>query len=479
MLIGGDISGVQDFIYTLTSKNAAKTLRGRSFYLQLLGEALLRYVLRKLELPYTNVIYSGGGNFFLLAPLGAAERLPAIRQYITQTLLTHHGTALYLALGETAVSARGFKRGAFKEHWDKMHAKMGAAKQKRYTELDDELYARVFEPIAHGGNQDKTCAVCGDESDKAVLLGEEETSKEKICPLCKSFEELGMKLTQANFVALGFSMAQPTEKHDAVSALRGFGMQFKFPESHNQTIAFEDKVERAVVWALDDLKEFPVVRNVPTARMTRYTVNRIPEMPFDELQEKSEGIPRLGILRMDVDNLGDLFGKGFGAGEENLATLSRIAALSFQMGLFFEGWVKKLCAEKADLVYAVYAGGDDVFLIAPWDKVPKLAQDIVADLRAYTGNNPGVHLSAGMTFIHGKYPVYQAADDAKDALDQAKAVTGKNAFSVFNQAWKWDTFAEVSAKFERLKKLVSDPKKDGLGAPQAILQTIRQFALYE
>ena len=51
VLIGGDISGVQSFIYTLSAKGAAKTLRGRSFYLQLLNEAVLRYVPRELGLP--------------------------------------------------------------------------------------------------------------------------------------------------------------------------------------------------------------------------------------------------------------------------------------------------------------------------------------------------------------------------------------------------------------------------------------------
>src|SRR5262249_45409083 len=34
-LLGGDLSGVQEFIYTLTAAGATKQLRGRSFYLQL------------------------------------------------------------------------------------------------------------------------------------------------------------------------------------------------------------------------------------------------------------------------------------------------------------------------------------------------------------------------------------------------------------------------------------------------------------
>lgn len=473
LLIGGDISGLQDFIYTLSSKGAAKTLRGRSFYLQLLGEALVRFILRELGLPYTNVIYSGGGNFFLLAPTRAKERLSAIRQHITQTLLTHHGTALYLALDYAAVPARGFKRGTFKEYWDAMHRAIGMAKQRRYIELGDELYARVFQPRAHGGNREQTCAVCGEESERVILLGEEVESRDKICPLCDSFRELGARLTEAKFLALGFSAPQNQARHDAPSVLRALGMQIQFARSVDETIEFEDQPARAVVWALDDAERFPTVKGVPTARMTRYTVNRIPRLSFDKLQDEAKGVARLGVLRMDVDNLGDLFGKGFGTGEHNLATLARISTLSFQLALFFEGWVKKICAEQADRIYAVYAGGDDAFLIAPWSDVPDLARRIQKDFAAYTAYNPDVHLSAGMSFIHGKYPVYQAAEDAKEALDQAKSVEGKNAFSFLGHAWQWDTFEQVNAKFERLKKLIAD------GMPEAILQHLRRFALDE
>lgn len=37
-LISGDISGIQQFIYTIPSKGALKSLRGRSFYLEILME---------------------------------------------------------------------------------------------------------------------------------------------------------------------------------------------------------------------------------------------------------------------------------------------------------------------------------------------------------------------------------------------------------------------------------------------------------
>jgi CRISPR-associated protein Csm1 len=179
---------------------------------------------------------------------------------------------------------------------------------------------------------------------------------------------------------------------------------------------------------------------------------------------------------MDVDDLGRLFQYGFGQGEGSRASLARISTLSFQLSLFFEGWVKRLCERHANLIYAVYAGGDDVFLIGPWDRMPGLAREIAADFQRYTGGNPDAHISGGLAFIHGKYPVYQAAEDAKESLDKAKEVTGKDAFSFLGQAWKWQDFDQVVVKFDRLVKLVGDSKNGGLGGPQAILQTLRQLA---
>jgi CRISPR-associated protein Csm1 len=110
LLVGGDISGVQDFIYTITARGATSALRGRSFYLQLLTEAVARYVLRRLELPITNLIYQGGGGFYLLARPSDQARLDEIRREVSRILLAHHRGDLYLALAFVPLKAADFLR---------------------------------------------------------------------------------------------------------------------------------------------------------------------------------------------------------------------------------------------------------------------------------------------------------------------------------------------------------------------------------
>lgn len=54
---------------------------------------------------------------------------------------------------------------------------------------------------------------------------------------------------------------------------------------------------------------------------------------FEELAKTSEGIQRIGVLRADVDNLGQTFVGGF---DNKYTTISRTAALSRQLSLFFK-----------------------------------------------------------------------------------------------------------------------------------------------
>lgn len=468
-LIGGDISGIQKFIYNISSKRAAKMLRGRSLYLQLLTEVVLKTLLDTLALPATNVIYSGGGHFFLLAPPEIdAEKLQTLQVKISKKLHAAHGTQLYLALGHAQVDAASLRPGAFPERWNAMHRSLGLAKNRRYSELTDaDLFTTVFAVPPTGGNPKATCSICGNDQRDLVTTKDDDDADIQNCTLCHSFaEDLGKDLTSTRFIS--FAPCTPTSSTaTAKEILATFGfdvtLQGRFPVGST-----------APLWALEDVA-IPKGGRYP---LLRYTVNNVPERTFDQLaQEKVEGgLKRLGVLRADVDDLGRVFQSGLG----QRATLARLATLSFQMSLFFEGWIKAICQEDRykDAIYSVYAGGDDLFLIGPWHLMPELAQRISADFRRYTAQHPAFHLSAGLSFIGGKYPVYQAADDAEEAVDQAKNVAGKAAFSFLDQPWKWHEFSAVAEKHATLVEMLSanDAEKK---APRAILQTLQTLYLHQ
>jgi len=98
LLLGGDLSGVQSFIYNIASSGAAKSLRARSFYVQMITETLALAIIQALQIPITNIIYVGGGGFQILVPVCARENLPQIVRDLTDRLLVVHQGGLGLTV---------------------------------------------------------------------------------------------------------------------------------------------------------------------------------------------------------------------------------------------------------------------------------------------------------------------------------------------------------------------------------------------
>ncbi len=510
LLVGGDISGVQDFIYTITARGATSALRGRSFYLQLLTEAVARYVLRRLGLPITNLIYQGGGVFYLLARPSDQARLEEIRREVSCILLAHHRGDLYLALAFVPLHAADFYGGRISGRWEELGERLQKAKQRRFSELGDEL-AWLFQPEGHGGSAERECQVCGREHP-----GTKEDNGTRKCPPCLSYEELGDDLRQARYLWMAQEdPAVPAKPLDVTQGgwkevLAAFGMKAGVVKELKDV---PNTIRPRWILALKDEAMADLQPDPQTVVGRRFLVNVTPILTQEECNEfrgkieglskpgsvkdfsvmehQSKGIKRLGVLRMDVDNLGKLFAEGFG----EKASFSRVAALSFAISLFFEGWIEVLAErlgkdEKGhDRLYSIYSGGDDLFFVGSWDAVVELARAIRADFSRFVAGHPGVHTSAGIALIGAKYPLYQAAEDAGRAESQAKGLRWeedgkkreKDAISFLGQALPWYRFGmedcvegmdTVHSLAHLLFRLTSPQDKGGEGVPRALLQLL-------
>ncbi len=151
-------------------------------------------------------------------------------------------------------------------------------------------------------------------------------------------------------------------------------------------------------------------------------------LEFEDLA-KGLGAKRLGVLRMDVDDLGDLF-------QQVSGNLARALTLARLVTAFFTVHLNQICEGKGlpkpqtqvvarneprRKVVIVYSGGDDLFLVGHWHDVAELAFDLFHAFRAYTCENPAFGLSGGFLVQHHDFPLYQLARMAQKAEeDKAK-----------------------------------------------------------
>ena len=457
LLVGGDVAGIQRFLYTISSDGAAKALRGRSAFVGFLCDAVAEFVRTRIGIPSCNVLYSSGGHFFMLAPLSAGDKLVEVRSELDDVLLDFFGGDLMVAVDSVPVLGSDLKispgRGTspLGERWARLGERLRAAKEMPWREHAVREPERVFGPFGTGGVDE--CGVCHWEGGQPgglrrrgifrSLTGDEEGK----CSLCASFEELADKVRAAEYLLVRRAEGSPRGQLEWHTVVRALGFEL-WPVDGKEL--GERYREGDVVLRLSAPDLRPVGVNGRTIPVTgfRFLPRATPVEPdgrirdLDALGRASEGAQYFGTLRMDVDSLGRIFREGFGG----RLSLSRMMTLSRMLTAFFEGDVDRMCREdQGERLYLLYSGGDDLLAVGSWDAVLGLAGTIRQTFADFTCRNPAITVSGGAGIHHVKYPVYRAARDAGDFLNRAKELRrpdgrAKDAFGIWGAVVDWDSF---------------------------------------
>lgn len=429
LLVGADLSGIQSFIYDVGSKQASKNLKGRSFYLQQLMQSVAKQFLREIELQSGHVLYASGGKFYLLAPNteSVRTRIVSFQNDLAQKLFEVHAASLYIGLDSVVLShadligSRGRQEDArssiLTEKWRELGERLGDQKQRRFASLLSNKFEKFFQPIGQGG-ESPSDSITGEElGEKDVIIKDDnEDSKGVYSRATNDLIVLGRELRRYSYL--------------------GFGVKGDYNLAGSSRLSFlsDGKTGSSLTWqtVLNNPSEAVRVSTasaIPTS-LSFYGGNDFPADPkgdpktFEDLGGEGS-LKRLGILRMDVDNLGLLFERGL----RGRKTLSTLATLSRSLDTFFQGYLNTLWstqegsytkAKFRDHTFIVYSGGDDLFIVGRWDVVLDFAETIQTELRAYAGGNPHITLSAGMAIVPPKYPIARAAQLAAAAEKAAK-----------------------------------------------------------
>lgn len=470
ILIGADFSGIQSYIYQIVSKYAGKNLKGRSFYLRILSDAIARYILLKLDLFQANIIYNSGGSFYIIAPntKHVKEKLAEAIAQIEKKLFNTHGTDLYVAIDYVEFSKDALLHSdgqCLNNVWDQLFNKRELKKSTKFASLIKDNYSSFFSPILMGGDV-KRDSITGEEflpnekviSESGLLL--KYTSDIQI--------KIGKKLKETNIIVI--KEGEPFAFWDNCVHITplDLGITYYFIDSDDELSRMKDKLsvsaDEVTVITLngkngncDFLHSINGINNIYGFEF--YGGNEIGTNNTFEEMCKNDNLTRMGVLRMDVDNLGSIFKDGI---PPQRATLSRYASLSRAFDYFFSGYLNTIWKETdPDHSFIIYSGGDDVFIVGKWNTTITLAQRIKEDFSSYTCNNKAFSISGGIAIIPPKYPIMKGAEESAHEESNAKKHqcngVSKNSISFLGTAFNWDyEFKQVKSLKETLCKLLEN-----------------------
>ena len=457
LLIGGDMSGIQSYIYEIVSKFAGKNLKGRSFYIRLLSDSIVRYLCKCIGLFQANIVYNSGGCFYILAP-----NTKKVKEYLTSSILTiednlfkEHGTKLYVAISSIEISKNALfnlQGESLPIKWKELFDKRDKKKKTRYAEKIGKEYQAFFEPSLIGGEA-KIDAISGEEisnNETPYLnkeLGDIKNDIGNIKQITGKQILLGKLLRETDVVIVSEKPVASLKKYEEFSPI-SLGVFYYFLKIADLDYIPELKCEgnglTIITFNGNDNNNCDFAEKVKTSKCIKclqfYGGNKYNQLTFEEMCD-NDNFHRLGVLRMDVDSLGSIFQSGI---PPELATLSRYSELSRSFDYFFSGYINTI-QQKEEFKkksFIIYSGGDDLFLVGDWSAMIQIAEQIREDFRLFTCGNTSFSVSGGIAIIPDKYPIMRGAQESDEEEKNAKehSVNGikKNSISFMGYALNWD-----------------------------------------
>lgn len=428
MLFSFDMSGIQDFIYNISGENALKSLRARSFYLEILLEHLSDEFLKRFSLNRTNLLYIGGGRATFLLPKSQRTKdiTETFIQEVRKWFLDNFKTDLSLAYGSVSCSANTLmnKNGNYQTLWTTLSQEISTKKAQKYN------YQEIIQLNHSKLSHQRECRECL-RSD-IQLHGD-------LCPICENIIKISSKLLDNDYFI--------------VTQASGQGLILPF-NCHLECV----KREHVSTYKSDSNTQFIYSKNIPINKILIATTNvwmgdydysrehGAADRGIASYVERELGVKRLGVLRADVDNLGATFIAGIAP---KYRSISRTVTLSRLLSRFFKYEINEVLSKYRATV--IYAGGDDLFIIGAWDDMIKAAINIRRRFRAFASDK--LTLSAGIGLYPVKYPVSRMASEVGELEDLGK--TGeKNQVVLWypRNLYNWDVF-EKNVVIEKAKLL--------------------------
>ena len=523
-------------------------MKSRSLRIQLLSILTGDFLLQKLALSPANLIYIGGGDLYLLIPKSREEELEncisAIRRNlirIPQELKTHgkEGVAklpqiesLQIYIGSVEVPFSSLKTD-FATFWGEVNHKLDLQRIQPYPSTEWELLFKEPLPLTSQTIRRKAEQNFYKDNTKRINY----YNGFKLDKLHKEWSKnirIPIGEEQNSYITHPFSIA---ERHFSLKLLDELQVPTQSETVQEKLLTHtlintpkvaieEQQIPKPFIFLV---KNLPIWResllnepNIPSFFDARRDLFEEKEESFESFRRKQRkmdfkniiefghlsmfaymrtGTDKLGVLKMDVDKLGEFFQYKI---KPQFKTLIHTSAISRSLKWFFEGYMNTLLDQPVDKalgelyspedqgklktylkpqtkegkptfqssptfrdnIYVIFSGGDDFFLVGAWDLVLEFGRMVKKEFDAFTKG--ALTLSAGVIWVSPKFPVSRFAQLVKTSERTAKN-KGRNRIDLLGQTLTWEELETALEIRNTLCDLIHNK-----GESRAIIHKVRK-----
>lgn len=444
-LIGGDISGIQSYIFDVLTQQGkvAKRLRARSLFIQLVSEVACHKILHAFGLPLCNQIISAGGNFYILAPhlKNSAAIIEDLQKECDDWALKELNAELSVSFASTTLSGKDLAD--FTGTLEKLKDQLGYKKYQPHKmtlsvkgkwQIHEFMRSEVVE------GDEKACQGCH----KSPIRESAETG-DNLCERCYRDTRIGQALPKIKYLAF------------FKEGFHGFKiLNYSFELWGDQDLRAASDENPYLVLSLNNPEiQLPVIgfkyisNHVPTPSDIPSTeAGKDQPVTFNDIANASKGDKLVGYVKADVDNMGLILREGF---KNTRFSISRFTTLSRLLETFFAGYLQAKMESDFKGTYTVFSGGDDFFVLGPWDQSIEFAKAVREDFSLFCASNPDFSFSAGIHLTKPHEPLSYCAQLVEEKLRSSKRKEGKDKVTLFNQTVNWEELRKI---LEEAKKVV-------------------------
>jgi CRISPR-associated protein Csm1 len=482
-IIKAEISGIQEFIFGVKTKAAAKSLKGRSY----LVDAACILISENIKglFSSTKEIYVGGGNVYVEINDNqwSNEHFKPLVSKIKEQLLDYQ-----LILNWTCSDFKNLDN--FGECISKVNRKLNFNKLQA-----GEDNGNFFQAFTHNKVKEDAFATFA-----------KSYSNNTSSSIKKVNSSTSVEVVSDNGITLGnYSLQFTKNTKRTLIPLPIWNLNLF---NINKTV-FDD---------INDTDDLIQAEDVSKSNPDIIGFNYLASFA-----KRRTGTKKIGVLKLDIDNLGTIFQQI--KNREQSEFLSKNISSFFNDKLIeilnkpffykaietdnkgdavfsidkFELNNKKNEIKKykvtnksddkfCDNIYPVFAGGDDCLFIGAWDAIIEFASILKTEFdllqsairKEITTLKGPITISAAILILDPHYPVVRFADLVDHSLEAAKAMTNKNIIdaagepvknniNIMGHVFTWDQFYEMTKVKDVMRSMILE-----YAEPSAFLQRIIQ-----